>query len=491
MGVKSPPRRRSGRGSTNSPRAVEPRRRLRDFERFSEGLLTENGPPFRLEAWQRRVLTDIFGGARETVCLLPKGNGKTTLFAALALYHLLTTADAKCYIAAASRDQATLMYDHARGFVRRTEQLGVLVDVKAGYREIRSRHDSGFVRVLAADANTADGVGPTLALVDELHRHKSNQLYSVFRDGLGKRGGQIITISTAGDSLDSPLGQMRQAALELPDQERDGFHVRAAAADGGYVHHEWSVPDGKATDDIRVVKRANPASFVTVDQLRQRRGSASMHERDWLRYACNRWVNFTDPWLPAGAWEACANPDAVIPAGADVVVGVDIGLKQDRSAVAVACATPGATVVAARVFDPPPSGALDLSLVEQAIRDFADRYHVTAVAYDRWAFERSAQQLQDEGLPMVEFPMTNLRTVPASNRLYEAVMARRVLHDGDPVLAQHVANGVTRDTDRGWRLAKGKATGPIDALIAVLMAHDLATAEPTSSVYEQRGLASV
>lgn len=239
------------------------------------------------------------------------------------------------------------------------------------------------------------------------------------------------------------------------------------------------------------MKRANPALFVTVDQLRQRRGSASMHERDWLRYACNRWVNFTDPWLPAGAWEACANPDAVIPAGADVVVGVDIGLKQDRSAVAVACATPGATVVAARVFDPPPSGALDLSLVEQAIRDFADRYHVTAVAYDRWAFERSAQQLQDEGLPMVEFPMTNLRTVPASNRLYEAVMARRVLHDGDPVLAQHVANGVTRDTDRGWRLAKGKATGPIDALIAVLMAHDLATAEPTSSVYEQRGLASV
>lgn len=92
---------------------------------------------------------------------------------------------------------------------------------------------------------------------------------------------------------------------------------------------------------------------------------------------------------------------------------------------------------------------------------------------------------------MVEFPMTNLRTVPASTRLYEAVMGRKVAHDGDPVLAAHVNAGVTRDTERGWRLAKGKATQPIDALMAMLMAHDLATAQDTTSIYEQRGLAQV
>ncbi len=426
------------------------------------------------------------------MCLLPKGNGKTTLFAALSLYHLLTTADAKCYIAAASRDQASLMYDHARGFVRRTPRLELLVDVKAGYREIRSRHDAGVVRVLAADANTADGVGPTLALVDELHRHKTNQLYAVFRDGLPKRDGRIITISTAGDSLDTPLGQMREAAMKLPGQKRTGFHTRAASEDGGWVLHEWAVPDGDDTDDIAIVKKANPASFVTADQLRQRRESPSMHERDWLRYACNRWVNFQDAWLPPGAWDACRADGARIPEAVDVTLGVDIGLKQDRSAVvAVHAPEGGPAVVEAHVFDPPPSGALDLSAVEQKIRDLAGRYHLTAVAYDRWAFERSAQSLQDEGLPMVEFPMTNLRTVPASNRLYEAVMAGKVAHDGDPVLAAHVNAGVTRDTERGWRLAKGKATSPIDALMAMLMAHDIATAGTDTSVYESRGLASV
>lgn len=424
-----------------------------------------------LEDWQRQVLADIFAGARETVALLPKGNGKTTLFAALALFHLVGTRDARCYIGAASRDQATLMYDHARGFVGRSPALAELVDVRAGYREIRSKADTGFIRVLAADANTTDGVGPTLALVDELHRHKTQGLYTNFRDGLGKRDGQLVTISTAGDDLETPLGRMRDRALKLPDQSRDGFHLRAASQDGRFVLHEWAVPDGQDTDDLAVVKRANPAGFVTVESLRERRESASTHERDWLRFACNRWVNFTDPWLPPGAWEACENPDAEIPAGADVWLGVDVGIRRDSSAVAVVWPrADGTLVVAARVFDPPSHGHLDLGLVEQEIRDLADRHQVQGVAYDRWSFERSAQVLSDEGLLMVEFPMTNERTVPASARLYEAVTSRRIVHDGDPILSAHVGAGVVRDTERGWRLAKGKATRKIDALIALMIA---------------------
>lgn len=428
-----------------------------------------------LEDWQRAVLGDIFAGARETLVLLPKGNGKTTLFAALALFHLVGTANARCYIGAASRDQASLMYDHARGFVARSDALAELVLVRAGSREIRSRQDTGFIRVLAADANTTDGVAPTLALVDELHRHRSTGLYGNFRDGLPKRDGQLVTISTAGDDVTMPLGEIRDRALKLPDQARDGYHLRAASADGGFVLHEWAVPDGADTDDLETVKRANPASFVTLESLRARRESASTHERDWLRFACNRWVSFHDPWLPPGAWDACADPAATIPRGGKVWLGVDVGIRKDSSALAVVhpCQD-GRVIVRAETFDPPAHGHLDLGLVEQAIRDAADLYHVQGVAYDRWAFERSAQVLSDEGLMMVEFPMTNERTVPASARLYEAVVAGRIAHDGDPILTAHVNAGTIRDTERGWRLSKGKARRAIDALIALMVAFSLA-----------------
>ena len=112
------------------------------------------------------MLRDYFSGAEETLILIPKKNGKTTLLAALGLFHLTVTDDAACYIGAASRDQASILFDQAAGYVRRCPWLPKCVLLRPGYREIRSKRDSGRLRVLAADANTADGVIPTLALVD-------------------------------------------------------------------------------------------------------------------------------------------------------------------------------------------------------------------------------------------------------------------------------------------------------------------------------------
>ena len=170
---------------------------LEAFARFCAALELDNGEAMLLEPFQREMLTGLFGTAVETVALIPKKNGKSTTLASLALFHLATTPDAECVIAAASRDQATILYDQAAGFIRRSPGLQARFDVKRGYREIRNRRDSGRIRVLASDVDTADGVLPTLSLVDELHRHKSAELYGVFRDGLGPRNGRMFTISTA------------------------------------------------------------------------------------------------------------------------------------------------------------------------------------------------------------------------------------------------------------------------------------------------------
>src|SRR5262249_52023703 len=138
------------------------------------------------------------------VIVIPKKNGKTTLLGALALFHLWVWPEAECVIGASSRDQARILFKQAAGLVRRSG-MNDRFDVKSGYGEIRlagMTKDGPRVRVLAADANTADGVIPTLALVDELHRHPSGELYGVFMDGLGPRGGQMVTISTAGATLE-------------------------------------------------------------------------------------------------------------------------------------------------------------------------------------------------------------------------------------------------------------------------------------------------
>src|SRR6266700_4271630 len=96
------------------------RESLGDFVSFTRILVREDGKPLELYPEQSVMLTDYFDGCRETLILIPKKNGKTTLLAALGLYHLLARKDAACVIGAASRGQATILYEQATGLIDRS-----------------------------------------------------------------------------------------------------------------------------------------------------------------------------------------------------------------------------------------------------------------------------------------------------------------------------------------------------------------------------------
>lgn len=93
---------------------------LRGFRAFCRLLVLEDGSTFRLAPFQVFLLGFYFAGVTELVILLPKKQGKTTLLAALALYHLLMVPSAKCFVGASSGEQATWLYDQAAGFVLRS-----------------------------------------------------------------------------------------------------------------------------------------------------------------------------------------------------------------------------------------------------------------------------------------------------------------------------------------------------------------------------------
>jgi phage terminase large subunit-like protein len=59
---------------------------LDDFCAFcADHLTTEEGEPLTIEPFHEQILADVFAGTRETAVLISKKNGKTSLFAALAL----------------------------------------------------------------------------------------------------------------------------------------------------------------------------------------------------------------------------------------------------------------------------------------------------------------------------------------------------------------------------------------------------------------------
>lgn len=470
---------------TNSPSAgSDGPEGLAGFKRFCAELTIESGEPFVLEPFQETMVRDYFEGASETLIIVGKKNGKSTLLSALALHHLLVTDSAECVIAAASRDQATILYNQAVGFVRRSPMLQSLVDVKRGYREIRSRLDEGRIRVLASDVQTADGVILTACLLDELHRHSSAELYSVFRDGLGPRNGRMVTISTAGDDDSSPLGVMRANAHALPGASREGAYTYARSEDGAFVLHEWALTEEDDLDSMETVKLANPASWQTVEALARRYNSPSMTRWAWARFACGVWLRGESSAITPGEWDELCDPGVTIAPGADVYVGLDLGWKRDTTALVPLMFESEERIVTsdAIVLEPPEDGTLlDDRLIVDAIVDLCERFNVLGVVYDPNAGgQQMVQALEREhAIRFVEHSQSNAPIALADARFMEAVRRKSLVHDGDPVVRDHVLNAVEKplggEQFRFDRAKRGPRK-PIDALRALSMAHSVALA---------------
>jgi phage terminase large subunit-like protein len=452
---------------------------LEAFARFCLLLTLESGKPLTLEPFQRRMLADYFAGALETLILLSKKNGKTTLLGALALYHLLTVEDAECVVAASSRDQATILYDQAAGFVRRSEGLQKRLLVKRGYREIRSRRDAGRARVLAADVDTADGVIPTLALVDELHRAKSAALYGIFRDGLGPRAGQMLTISVAGDNDQSPLGLMRQAAYQLPHVAHEGRYTYARSADGGYAMHEWALAVDDDVTDMGLVKEANPASWQTEAALRRRHDSPSMLPWQWQRFACGIWVGAEEWWIESDDWRPNM-VEAQLEPGDAITLGFDGARTGDATAL-VACRVSDGLLAPLAVWEQPPPDShgrlpeweVPGPAVDAAVADAMETYRVRRAYFDPPLWQSEIDDWAREyGEVVMRYPTNRRKFMDAVERFRTDVGAGRVPHTGDHVLTRHVLNARTSEARGGYWLVKAQTTDKIDAAVAAVLAYE-------------------
>jgi phage terminase large subunit-like protein len=112
-------------------------------------------------------------------------------------------------------------------------------------------------------------------------------------------------------------------------------------------------------------------------------------------------------------------------------------------------------------------------------------FNVQEFAYDPAYFQRSAEVLSDDGLPMVEYPQTSSRMIPACGNAYELIVSNRVAHDGSPTFTDQVLSAAQRMTENGWRLSKGKSKRKIDACIAMVMALDRANSRPRTGTEPQ------
>ena len=231
---------------------------------------------------------------------------------------------------------------------------------------------------------------------------------------------------------------------------------------------EWSVSESDDVDDPRIVKKANPASWISVEQLRAaRQGLPDLAHR---RYVANQWTERQGHWLPPGAWQACVGQPEFQP-GEKLWVGCDVG--GERSASAVAWLNEGLHA-GCEIYE---GEAAVFDCIDK-IRELAAEYEVVRVVADPWRFNQASQELEREGMEVEKFPQNMTRMAPASDALHAAIVEKRLVLPDDPKLARHAADAIARHSQRGWRIDKPTADTHIDGIIALCMALDAVENQP-------------
>lgn len=436
---------------------------------FLSQLTLVEGGPLVLEPFQLLVLREFFVTGRvELLVLLPKGNGKTLLFAGVAVFHLLTVSNAQAFVGAADREQADQLFQFAQHFAEGGDSpkwVQSRLIVRAATREIRVKGSLGKLKVLASDSSQSGGkrhsFNPTLALIDELHAHDKPHLYTAMRSAVFKRRGLIVVISTAGHDELGVLGQMRSGYHALDTQggtveaglafDPDGSIVRGTdgrltlartpvdpehgAPEGRGLMLEWAcrgIDDPQGADDLEcmeTVKLANPASFVTVSSLRDLREAPGVSPWDFARYRANVWTLGAISWLPDGLVGERMDPEAALdPEGGPVFVFVDMGRYSDSAAVVCVQDQPGGPLAEPVFYRE--SGGHDDPIpypdVRAAIRAACETFPVHSVGYDPKYLDETATILREEGLPMAEFPQSPERMGAAWRDLREDLVGARL-----------------------------------------------------------------
>ena len=491
---------------------------LDHFERFCFSLQLPGGlGPFRLEDYELTMLEDYFAGIVENLWLLPTGQRKSMLLGSLGL-HCATYVreDSRIFILGGLGGHGRNALDAAAGFVERSPDLNRLWEAQEyGLGRLKSTFDRSRILVVSAGrraggrgGSTVEGESPDLILVEELHRHEDDgAALATLQSKAQKKshGGWIVPtviVTTAGDNLESALGRRLARATDVTAgavvtaDRRGEYYRRGIDADGDLVVHEWSLPDevvmperpdSSPADQKRYrvevaaylaeVKKANPASFITIDNLRRSLKTLSAEPWTFQRQHCNQWVVQALPAIDRVGWASGARDGLAIPRGAEgVVIGLDASDSWDTTALVPVWRNDAGRVVTAGARILQPSGVSRPKRMRDAIgilESMIERWPGAIVAFDRhYGGGYVAEVLEEKyGIDTVDVGM-GAPFEQASMLLAELVDQQQVEHADDPELTSHVLAAASRASrfGRRWRLTKPPDGRPMDGAAALAMA---------------------
>jgi phage terminase large subunit-like protein len=461
-----------------------------------------DGQLLRLEDWQVWALVQLFGWTdrrglrryRTAYMSVARKNGKTTLLAALMLYMLALDGEpgAEIYSAATTRDQASISWGIARQMARRSPGYRRLTGCRVGAYHLELP-DGSRCQALSADAHTLDGLSVHFAAIDELHAHRTRDVWDVIVTATGaRRQPLILATTTAGARRDG-------ICWEIDSYSRQTL---AGSVDGDrHLGIIYELDEGDAWDDEAAWPKANPNLGVSVslEDLRHKAVLARASQTALLAFQqkhCNRWVTGDSSWMPMDAWDRCRID--ITPAeleGEPCILAMDLASRRDMCALVLLFRRSDRYIVIGRYYVPEtqlasgPHARLyqawhrdgrliategditDYQEIERDIQELARRYPVRQIVYDPYQATMLATRLTQAGYPLTEIGATVKNFSEPMKRLEELVLRRELAHDGDPVLRWMAANVVVKQDMKGNIFPrKSHPDAKIDGVVALIMA---------------------
>lgn len=353
------------------------------------------------------------------------------------------------YASAADKDQAGLLRNAIQRLLSLNPLLSKIIEVQRNVVVNTSERHPGkgsSLHIIANDAGSSYGIIPDFIICDELTHWGANaDMWHSLVSSAAKRNSCFLLVITnaganAGDSW-------QWTAREFARQS------------GGWYFNELDGPQ---------------ASWITQAVLDEQRLllPGSVYQRLWL----NIWVRGGDA-LEGRDIDAAVtmlNPLVGRERGLSFVAGLDLGVKNDRSALVGLAANHIAQRVQlanTRTWSVGPTGEIDLTDVEEHVFKANKQYRYRGVYYDPSQAQLMAQRLRKRGVKMIEVPFVGSSLHLMASSIMTAFKQRRIDLYNEPQLIKDLGRLNLMPKSFGYKLeAARNSTGHADTAIAMAIA---------------------
>ncbi|UEA45196.1 terminase large subunit [Collinsella stercoris] len=356
------------------------------IERFCRLPSGRLGHDFRLELFQRAILSVIFGFVdaegtrqyREILWIMGRKNGKTALASAIELDLLVNDDEGapEVYNVATAHDQAAKGFNNAWRMVQTSPALAK--HIRKRVADLYCDLNMGSIRALSANTNHLDGLDISGAIVDELAAMKNRDLYDLTIQGTSaRRQPLVLEITTNGFVRGGIFDAQYEYACKWLDGQATGDKAER------FIAFIFELDEREEWQDESCWIKANPG-LGTIKSIAALRQNVSKAKDDptflptLLVKDFNLIENQSQAWL---TWDEIHNDETFDPGDGTftyAVLGVDAADTTDLTAACLLMQRPGDPNIYAMHM-----AWIPLRALEQAERE-GRRGGRDGVPYDAW-----------------------------------------------------------------------------------------------------------